>query len=131
MDLFSHDRSFQQPRWRTETFAVRRQIRRVPGREPARNPRATAVSQIPGRGRHLDHSGIPEPPSQDSTYHGYGFQNLLRVDPRFGSEHDLQALVDEAHASGIYVILDIVINHTGDVFEYEGIGSQAPFRDTP
>jgi len=71
------------------------------------------------------------PLSQDSTYHGYGFQNLLKVDPRFGSEQNLQDLVDEAHASGIYVILDIVINHTGDVFEYEGIGSQAPFRDTP
>ena len=38
------------------------------------------------------------PLSQDSTYHGYGFQNLLKIDPRFGSEQDLQDLVDEAHA---------------------------------
>jgi glycosidase len=30
----------------------------------------------------------------------------------------LAALVDEAHARGIYVIFDIVLNHVGDVFEY-------------
>ena len=71
------------------------------------------------------------PLSQDSSYHGYGFQNLLKIDPRYGTEQDLQDLVDDAHSRGIYVILDIVINHTGDVFEYDGIGAQAPFRDTP
>jgi glycosidase len=71
------------------------------------------------------------PLSQDFAYHGYGFQNLLKIDPRFGTEQDLQDLVDEAHARGIYVILDIVINHAGDVFDYEGFGSEAPFRDSP
>ena len=64
-------------------------------------------------------------------YHGYGIQDFLRVDPRFGSEKDLKALVDEAHARGLYVILDIVLNHTGDIFEYEGHGSEALYRDTP
>ena len=39
--------------------------------------------------------------------------------------------MDAAHARGIYVILDIVLNHAGDVFEYEGFGSQAPWRDGP
>ena len=68
---------------------------------------------------------------QDSAYHGYGFQNLLKIDPRFGDEQDLQDLVDEAHARGIYVILDIVINHAGDVFEYQGFGSEAPFQSFP
>jgi glycosidase len=68
---------------------------------------------------------------QDSAYHGYGFQNLLKIDPRFGNEQDLQDLVDDAHARGIYVILDIVINHAGDVFEYQGFGSEAPFQGFP
>jgi len=68
---------------------------------------------------------------QDSAYHGYGFQNLLKIDPRFGTEQDLQDLVDDAHARGIYVILDIVINHAGDVFEYQGFGSEAPFQGFP
>ncbi len=65
------------------------------------------------------------------TYHGYGIQDFLQVDPRFGSEEDLEALVDEAHARGLHVILDVVLNHVGDVFEYEGYGRDAPYRDTP
>ena len=69
--------------------------------------------------------------SQDDKYHGYGFQNLLEIDPRFGTEQDFQDLVDEAHARGLYVILDIVINHAGDVFEYPGFGASAPFQNFP
>jgi len=64
------------------------------------------------------------------TYHAYGIQDFLQVEPRFASdpqqakanpalaENELRALVDEAHARGIYVIFDIVLNHAGDVFEY-------------
>lgn len=55
---------------------------------------------------------------KDETYHGYGIQNFLHVEPRFGTEEELQNLIDEAHARGIYVIFDIVINHTGDIFNY-------------
>ena len=53
------------------------------------------------------------------TYHGYGIQDFLDVDPRFGTRDDLRALVDTAHAHGIRVILDIILNHTGDVFGYD------------
>jgi glycosidase len=52
------------------------------------------------------------------TYHGYGIQNFLDVDPHFGRREDLRTLVRTAHAHGIYVILDIILNHTGDVFRY-------------
>jgi glycosidase len=77
------------------------------------------------------------------TYHGYGIQDFLSVDPRFTSDPErarrdpdfadaeLCTLVDEAHAMGLYVIFDIVLNHAGDVFEYEGFGSAAPWSDTP
>ena len=69
----------------------------------------------------------------DGTYHGYGIQNFLDIDPRFSSspQHAAQSLrhfVDAAHAHGIYVIFDIVLNHTGDVFAYPS-GSQASFSD--
>jgi glycosidase len=72
------------------------------------------------------------------TYHGYGIQDFLTVEPRFCRDPDaarrdpelavqeLRALVDEAHARGLYVILDVVLNHAGDVFEYvqpDGSGS--------
>ncbi|KAG9786630.1 hypothetical protein ABEF93_005342 [Exophiala dermatitidis] len=52
------------------------------------------------------------------TYHGYGVQNFLDVDPRFGTRADLKSLVAAAHEQGIYVLLDIILNHCGDVFEY-------------
>jgi glycosidase len=53
------------------------------------------------------------------TYHGYGIQNFLDVDPHFGCRQDLKNLVDTAHQHGIYVILDIILNHTGDMFSYD------------
>jgi glycosidase len=57
-------------------------------------------------------------PYQD-TYHGYGIQNYLDVDPHFGTRQDLKALVQTAHRNGIYVILDIIMNHSGNVFSYD------------
>ncbi|WP_346353072.1 alpha-amylase family glycosyl hydrolase [Azotosporobacter soli] len=52
------------------------------------------------------------------TYHGYAIQNYLDVDPHFGSREDFQDMVATAHEHGIYVILDIIINHSGNVFSY-------------
>lgn len=54
----------------------------------------------------------------NDSYHGYGIQNFLEVDPRFGTREDLRELVDKAHAKGMYVILDIIFNHTGDNWAY-------------
>ncbi len=53
------------------------------------------------------------------TYHGYGIQNYLDVDRRFGTREDLAALVRTAHNFGVRVILDVILNHSGDVFAYE------------
>lgn len=56
-------------------------------------------------------------PFRDS-YHGYGIQHFLEVDPHFGTREELRDLVAAAHDLGIYVILDIILNHTGPVFTY-------------
>ena len=53
-------------------------------------------------------------------YHGYGIQNFLDVDPNFGSREELRDFVAAAHDQGIRVILDIILNHAGDVFAYSG-----------
>lgn len=53
-----------------------------------------------------------------SDYHGYGIQNFLDVDPHFGTRDELREFVAAAHAAGIRVILDIILNHAGDVFAY-------------
>lgn len=49
----------------------------------------------------------------DWGYHGYWADDFYAVDPRFGSEEELKALVDDCHARGIAVVLDVVYNHAG------------------
>src|SRR5262249_4802369 len=62
-------------------------------------------------------------PFEEGTYHGYGIHDFLHADPRFASnpqnaDDELRSLIDAAHQNGIYVILDIVLNHTGNAFAY-------------
>ena len=61
------------------------------------------------------------------AYHGYDTNNYLRIDPHFGTKQDLIELVDAAHnfkkngrSYPIRVILDVVINHSGDNWFYQG-----------
>ena len=54
----------------------------------------------------------------EPTYHGYGIQNFLDVDPHFGTREEFRDFVQAAHEQGIYVILDIIAHHTGNVFTY-------------
>lgn len=54
------------------------------------------------------------------AYHGYAPIHFMKVDPHLGTLADMRALVAEAHKRGLRVVLDLVINHTGPVFEYKG-----------
>jgi glycosidase len=58
-------------------------------------------------------------PEPSGTFHGYAIQNFLEIDPRIGTTEDLITLVQEAHQRGMYVVLDIIINHTGDNWAYK------------
>lgn len=61
-------------------------------------------------------------------YHGYGIWNFLAVDPAFGTLSDVKELVNKAHDRGMYVILDAVINHSADVWEYQHpVPKEPPF----
>ncbi len=69
------------------------------------------------------------------SYHGYGIHDFLRAEPKFAvdptkADDELRALVDAAHQIGLYVIFDIVLNHTGDVFAYNG-DSSAAYSSSP
>ena len=55
----------------------------------------------------------------EPSYHGYGIQNFLDVDPHFGTRTEFRDFVQAAHEQGIYVILDIIAHHTGNVFTYD------------
>lgn len=48
------------------------------------------------------------------AYHKYGATDFYGVDPDFGTEDDLRALIDAAHARGMKVIVDFVGNHLSD-----------------
>jgi cyclomaltodextrinase len=75
------------------------------------------------------HPGPQMSPSQP----GYAITDYFEVNPAYGTKADLKALVDSAHANGIRVILDYVVNHTHnthpfllDGFKY---GPASPYRD--
>jgi glycosidase len=48
-----------------------------------------------------------------TAYHGYHARDYYAVDEHLGDLAALRQLVDEAHAQGIKIILDMVANHTG------------------
>jgi glycosidase len=66
-----------------------------------------------------------------NTYHGYGIQDFLDVDPRFGDRKDLVELVDEAHKKGIRIILDIIFNHSGANWVYPDGQWTPPYKRYP
>lgn len=69
---------------------------------------------------------VQGPEGQESAaYHGYWVTDFLSVDPHLGTNEDFKALVDAAHARGIKVYMDIIVNHTADVIQYRECGIQA------
>jgi glycosidase len=72
-------------------------------------------------------------------FHGYAGRDFYKVDPQWGSLDDLRHMVRAAHARGILVIDDIVVNHGGDLidsadsgygkFKYPPDGYHLRFRD--
>lgn len=65
------------------------------------------------------------------TYHGYGIQDFVDVDPRFGDRRDLVELVAAAHAEGMRIILDIIFNHSGANWVYPGGVFEPPYKAHP
>lgn len=53
-----------------------------------------------------------------SGYHGYWAENFLQVDRHLGTLDDYKALSHALHSQGMYLVQDIVLNHTGDFFRY-------------
>ncbi len=52
-------------------------------------------------------------------YHGYWVTDFTQIDPHLGTNAELRALVDAAHARDMKVYFDIITNHTADVIGYE------------
>ncbi len=48
-----------------------------------------------------------------SAFHGYWAERFDAIEPHFGTLAELRDLVDGAHAEGLKIIIDVVVNHTG------------------
>ncbi len=68
-----------------------------------------------------------EPGHETAAYHGYWITDFSAVDPHFGTDAEMQLLVDATHARGMKLYLDIVVNHTADVIRYR----ECPNNDCP
>jgi alpha-amylase len=67
------------------------------------------------------HDGVDEGTGLSYGFHGYWTRDWTALDPNFGTKADLMELVEKAHAHGIRVLLDGVINHTGPVTEADTV----------
>ncbi|CAE7382371.1 ags1 [Symbiodinium sp. CCMP2456] len=62
-------------------------------------------------------------------YHQYAQQDFTLLDQRLGTLEELRALTQAAHDRGMYVLIDVVMNHMGNEFFFEGHQTDtAPFR---
>jgi alpha-glucosidase len=80
------------------------------------------LGDLPGITARLDylaHLGIdaiwlsPFYPTPDADF-GYDISNHSQVDARFGTLQDFDNLLEQTHARGIRIVLDLVLNHTSD-----------------
>jgi alpha-amylase len=118
---------------------------RQPVRQPGRTVGITTPDdfyggKINGITRNLDYiAGLgctaiwlsPVLGNNDGAYHGYNINNYLDVDPRFGTKQDLVDLVEAAHRRDppMRIILDVVINHSGDNWAYPNDAAYFYFED--
>jgi glycosidase len=74
---------------------------------------------------------VQGPQGQESAgYHGYWITDFTHVDPHLGTDADFKALVDAAHAKGLKLYMDIVVNHTADVIQLKECKNsiECPYR---
>ena len=63
---------------------------------------------------------------------GYDISDYTGIDPRYGTVEDFEEMVREAHARGIRVVIDMVLNHTSDAhpwFQASRSDPQGPYGD--
>jgi alpha-amylase len=77
------------------------------------------------------HDGVDEGTGFSYGFHGYWARDWTALDPNFGTKEDLAALVKKAHAHGIRIILDGVINHTGPVTPQDSVWPSEWVRTEP
>ena len=83
---------------------------------------------------------IQENDMKEGSYHGYAITDYYQADRRFGNNEEFRNLVDQVHAKGIKVVMDMIFNHCGsenylykdmpskDWFNFKGNYVQTSFK---
>lgn len=73
-------------------------------------------------------SPVFDSPNDDN---GYDVRDYRKVLAEFGTMADMDRLIAEAHARGIRIVLDMVLNHTSDEHEWyrRALENEPPYRD--
>ncbi len=66
------------------------------------------------------------PIAKSPGYHGYDVSDYYRVEPDYGTNEDFRQFINAAHARGIRVLVDMVLNHMSSEHRF----FQAALRDT-
>ncbi len=77
------------------------------------------------------HGSVDEGTGNSYGFHGYWTKDWTALDPSFGTKEDLAELVEKAHAKGIRIVLDAVINHTGPVTDIDPVFPSDWVRTSP
>lgn len=77
------------------------------------------------------HGAVNEGTGNTYGFHGYWTKDWTAIDPSYGTREDLKELVEKAHAKGIRIVLDAVINHTGPVTELDPVWPESWVRTGP
>ncbi|MBR6457680.1 MAG: alpha-amylase [Bacteroidales bacterium] len=85
---------------------------------------------------YLDGLGVSaiwlSPAHPSDSYHGYDVRDYNAINPKYGTEQDFKDLIDAAHAKGIKVYMDYVLNHSGKGHPWflEALADEtSPYRD--
>ncbi|MBI3285019.1 MAG: alpha-amylase [Burkholderiales bacterium] len=77
------------------------------------------------------HAGTDEGSGKSYGFHGYWARDFTRVDANLGSEQEMREFVATAHAHGIRVLLDVVMNHLGPVTDSDTVWPEDWVRTGP
>lgn len=72
------------------------------------------------------------PVYQSPAYHGYAASDYYTIEPHYGDNETFRQLVSEAHRRGIYIIVDIALNHTAEQhpwFRESASSPDSPYRN--
>ncbi len=72
------------------------------------------------------------PVAEAASYHGYDVTDYHTIEQDYGTAEDFAALVEAAHARGIAVIVDLVLNHSSSQHPWfldARQGADAPYAD--